>query len=179
MLSSENTRPILFQRLLELITKRKIHTLCTKNILRKDPRGTPGPRSPWSNRACHVTVTSYWHECLSLSLSLTALTFSLFPQDRDVFQEAGKHEKFSQERRRISLSLSLETRSRLIRDARRRGRSRVAEEIVGIYTYPFQLLEVLPQEGDRVLGPADAQLHYTVFQDLLDIVPLNVFLALA
>lgn len=47
------------------------------------------------------------------------------------------------------------------------------------FTYPFQLLEVLPQEGDRVLGPAHAQLHYTVFQDLLDIVSLHVFLALA
>jgi len=46
-------------------------------------------------------------------------------------------------------------------------------------TYPFQLLEVFPQEGDRVLGPAHAQLHYTVFQDLLDIMSLHVFLALA
>lgn len=99
----------------------------------------------------------------------------MFPQDRDVSQARGTGEKLSQEGRRISLSL--ETGSRLIRDARRRDRSR-AEEIVSC-TYPFQLLEVFPQEGDRVLGPADAQLHYTVFQDLLDIVSLNVFLALA
>lgn len=45
-------------------------------------------------------------------------------------------------------------------------------------TYPFQLLEVLPQKGDRIVRPNDAQLHDAVLQDALNLVRLDVGLAL-
>lgn len=46
-------------------------------------------------------------------------------------------------------------------------------------TYPFQLLEVLPQERDGIVGPGHAQLHDAILEHPLDPVRLDVRLALA
>ena len=51
--------------------------------------------------------------------------------------------------------------------------------IYGQTSYPFKLLEVLPEERDRVVRPGDAELDNAVLEDLLDPVPLDVGLALA
>ena len=45
-------------------------------------------------------------------------------------------------------------------------------------TYPFQLLEVLSEEGHRIVRSGHTELHDAVLQDLLYLVPLDVVLAL-
>lgn len=48
----------------------------------------------------------------------------------------------------------------------------------GSLPHPVQLMEVVSQEGDGVLRPADTQAHDGILQDLLDVVALHVCLAL-
>lgn len=134
ILSSENTtRPILLRRSrIDNNVKRQIHTLSREHSQKRrileehQVRDHPDPNRV--SRHCHVILTRTF-----VWLSLTALTLSMFPQDRDVSQTRGTREKPFQEGRRISPSL--ETGSRLIHDARRRDRSRV-EEISVMYV-PF------------------------------------------
>lgn len=45
-------------------------------------------------------------------------------------------------------------------------------------TYPLQLLEVLPQERNRIVRPGHAQLHDAILEHPLDPVRLDVGLAL-